>query len=365
MMQSESNAFSPAHAAGGFPPPGGGGFGGPPGAGGFGPPPGGVGFVGPPGGGGFGGPPGGGGFGGPPGGGGFGGPPGGGGFGPPPGGGGFGGPPGGGGFGPPPGGPGGFGPPPGGPGGFGPPPGGMMPPVGRSGRVVFAGRGGDLIVTYLMHVMIPMGAVLGVAFAGAAVAPAFDNPAAAFVISMPIALCLTVGIFWAALHGVVTLSRFHYENLTIEGQRCQYNGTVGGLVKTMWLDYVIMACTMGLYFPWYVTKLNKYEYSQVAVQSGEQLEFHGDPASLLGTYLIGAILMSLTGGLYFPWFANSMYEWRWNATSLGGRPFQFQKDPGGLLGTWLIQSLLTVCSGGIYAPWAICNMTEWEMRHVS
>ncbi len=240
-----------------------------------------------------------------------------------------------------------------------------MPPVGRSGRVVFAGRGGDLIVTYLMHVMIPMGAVLGVAFAGAAVAPAFDNPAAAFVISMPIALCLTVGIFWAALHGVVTLSRFHYENLTIEGQRCQYNGTVGGLVKTMWLDYVIMACTMGLYFPWYVTKLNKYEYSQVAVQSGEQLEFHGDPASLLGTYLIGAILMSLTGGLYFPWFANSMYEWRWNATSLGGRPFQFQKDPGGLLGTWLIQSLLTVCSGGIYAPWAICNMTEWEMRHVS
>lgn len=348
MVQSQdSNAFPPLHAAGGYPP------------GGYGPPGGGGGFP-PPGGGGFGGPPGGG----------YGGPPGGG-FGPPPGGGNFGGPPGGGGFGPPPGGPGGFGPPPGGPGGFGPPPGGpggFAPPMGGAGRVSFAGKGGDLIVTYLVQVVLPMMGiylVFGGLMAGVQMAFRNSNPSLGAALSLPFALCLAAGMMWAGLNAAVRLSRFHFENLTIEGKRCQYHGTVGSLVKAMWLDYVIMACTFGLYFPWYVTKLNKYQYSQVEVQGGERLEFNGDPASLLGTYIIGMILVSITFGIYFPWFANNMYEWRWNATSISGRPFRFMKDPGGLFGQWIINAILTMCTGGIYAPWAMCAMWDWETRHVS
>ena len=97
---------------------------------------------------------------------------------------------------------------------------------------------------------------------------------------------------------------------------------------------------------------------------GERLEFNGDPASLLGTYLIGMILVSVTAGIYFPWFMNNMYEWRWNATSISGRPFRFMKDPGGLFGQWIINAVLTMCTGGIYAPWAWCAMWDWEMRHV-
>lgn len=239
--------------------------------------------------------------------------------------------------------------------------------MGGAGRVAFAGKGGDLIVTYIVNVALPLLAAYMLPMAiGAGIQAAFrnSNPTVGAAISLPFMLVGLVGLFWGILNAMVRMSRFYYENLTIEGKRCQYHGTVGGLVKAMWVDYLIMACTFGLYFPWYVTKLNKYQYSQVDVQ-GERLEFNGDPASLLGTYLIGMILVSLTMGIYFPWFANNMYEWRWNATSISGRPFRFNKDPGGLFGQWIINSILTMCTMGIYAPWAMCKMWEWENTHVS
>lgn len=239
--------------------------------------------------------------------------------------------------------------------------------MGSAGRVAFAGKGGDLIVTYIVQCLLPIiGVYMLPMLIGMGISMSFrggDNASLGALLSIPFSLVAVVGLFWGILNVNVRLSRFHYENLTIEGKRCQYHGTVGGLVSAMWLDYLIMACTFGLYFPWFVTKLNKYQYSQVDVQ-GERLEFNGDPASLLGTYLIGMILVSVTAGIYFPWFMNNMYEWRWNATSISGRPFRFMKDPGGLFGQWIINAVLTMCTGGIYAPWAWCAMWDWEMRHV-
>lgn len=240
--------------------------------------------------------------------------------------------------------------------------------MGGAGRVAFGGKGGDLIVMYIVQVVLPLlGAYMIPALIGGGISAAFrngNNPGIGAAIAAPFMLIAVAGLIWGSLNAMVRITRFHYENVTIEGKRCQYHGTVGGLVKAMWLDYVIMACTFGLYFPWYVTKLNKYTYSQVDVQ-GERLEFNGDPGSLLGTYFLGMILTSLTFGIYFPWFANNMYEWRWNGTSISGRPFRFMKDPGGLFGQWILNAVLTMCTGGIYAPWAMCAMWDWETRHIS
>lgn len=237
-----------------------------------------------------------------------------------------------------------------------------------AGRVGFGGKGGDLIVVYLLQIVLPlMGVYLAFGALGAGVfllTKNGNNAGTIVALAAPLTLCFMVGLLWAGLYGANRLTRFHYENLVIEGKRCQYHGTVGGLVKAMWLDYIIMACTFGLYFPWYVTKLNKYTYSQVDVQ-GERLEFNGDPGTLLGTYILGLILLTFTCWIYYPWFANNMYEWRWNGTSISGRPFRFMKDPGGLFGQWILNAVLTMCTGGIYAPWAMCAMWDWETRHIS
>ena len=104
-------------------------------------------------------------------------------------------------------------------------------------------------------------------------------------------------------------------------------------------------------------------FAQVDV-SGERIQFHGDGGGLLGVWLLGMILCSITCYIYFPWHHNNMLEYEWNNSSLSGRPFRFQKDPGGFFGMWLLNTVLTVCTLGFYTPWAMSNQWDWESKHI-
>ncbi len=334
----ESNAVNtgPLHMAGGYPP---GGYGGPPGGG----------FGGPPGGGGYGGPPGGGGFGGPPGGG-FGGPPGGG-FGPPPGGG-FGGPPQGGGFGPPPG------------GGFGPPAGGGFGPPGS--RVVYQGTGGNLAVAMLLSVLLPMLGAYAIIGVGAAVGANMRGDAGQ-AISAIFTLVGGVALVIAGLFAANKMIGFYWDNMVIEGRRCQYRGTLGALFKAMILPYILTIVTFGIYTPWLVKRFKQYAYENVDV-SGERLQFNGNAGDLLVKFLItlAICLIPLVGGFVAgPWFINELHKWGWDNTSLGGRPFRYEATLVDTLVNFLLSTLLMACTLYIGMPWAMVMQWDYEAKHVS
>jgi hypothetical protein len=370
---------------GGQPPGGWGGGGGygppgappgaPPGGGGYGPPPGGA----PPGGGGYGPPPGGA-------------PPGGGGYGPPPGGappGGFG-PPGGappGGFGPPGGAPpGGYGPPPGG-GGFGPPPGagGYGPPPGAGGfpdpgggfggggqRVQFQGEGGKLLVTLLLWGFGPVivGGIISAIFSGIGVAVDSDkygNPGGvAMVLSLLGALIMLAIVFVGSLLLQNKILEFRWENTVIDGQRCRYTGTAGSLFKAMFVPLLLTYLTFGIYGPWMVVKMWSWQFENIEVNGQRgRLTFHGDGGTLLGKWILGAILTYCTLGIYGAWFVNDILEFYWQNTKIDGRGFNFRKDPGGFLGTYILTMVLTYCTAGIYMPWGMCNIIKWESERVA
>jgi len=364
--------------SGGGAPPGGG----PPGGGGYGPPPGGQpqgGYGQPPGGqpqGGYGAPPGGGGYGAPPGGQppGYGpppgGPPGGGGYGAPPGGGGYGAPPGGGGYGPPP----GPGAPPGGP-GWGAPPGGGYAPMGSQGalgaRAIFDGDGGKLFATYLLYMVAPLFASYVIAAILMGIGAGIESVArTGGVIAIPFMLLGGLVVF-AALIAVPLFFMnkflgFYYEALTLDGQRCNYVGTAGGLLKSQFLSMLLIAVTGGIYTPWALVNLKRWTYENVEV-SGQRgrLTFQGDGGTLFGTYLLGMILTYCTLGIYGAWLANDIFAFYWENTKLDGRGFAFRKDPGGFLGTYILTMLLSYCTMGIYLPWGICNLFKWEAERVA
>ena len=386
----------PGGGGGGYGPPGGGqppggGYGPPPGGappgGGYGPPPGGQpqggfgpqggqppGGYGPPGGG-YGPPPGGqppGGYGPPPGGqppGGYGGPPGGGGYGGPPGG--YGGPPGGGGYGPPP----GPGAPPGGPGWGGPPGGGYGAPMGAQGamgmRAVFSGDGGKLFATYLLYMMAPMFGSYVAVLALMGIGAGIDNLAGTRgVIAIPFmllgGLVLLASLIAVPLFFMNKFLGFYFEALALDGQRCNYVGTAGALLKSQFVNILLMMITFGIYTPWALVNLKKWTYENVEVggQRG-RLTFDGDGGTLFGTYLLGAILTYCTFGIYGAWLANDIFAFYWDNTKLDGRGFSFKKDPGGFLGTYILTVLLSNCTLGIYLPWGICNLFKWEAERVT
>lgn len=300
-----------------------------------------------------------------------------GGYGPPPGGGGYGPPPGGGGYGAPPGAPGapgGYGPPPGG--GFGAPPGGgFVPPgapmpMGTGGRVLFTGEGGELFKIYLLYNLVPIFGTYLVVGAMVGIGSFIDQQAKTGGIIGGVAALVGGLLFLAAIIGVAIafgqkFNEFHYQNTKLDGQQCEYRGTMGGLAKVIGVNMLLTMLTFGIYAPWAYVAYKKYCYENTLVngQPG-RLAFDGSPSDLLGKYIIGMILTYCTMGIYVFWLMNDIFAFQWENTKLDGRPFQFRRDPGGLFGTLILNYLLVYCTAGIYTPWMMCNLFKWESEHV-
>lgn len=304
-------------------------------------------------------------------------PPGGGGYGPPPG---AAPPAGGGGWGPPPGGAPGMGAPgmgayaPPGGGGYGPPPGPMGGGMGGGmpgQRVVFSGDGGKLFGTYLLYLAAPIAAAGAIAGIIAGIGIAIENAARTGgvlgILSLIFAgLVLIAGELIAIVMFANKFQGFYYEALSIDGQQCQYTGTPQEIAKIILINAVLTNITCGIYTPWAMVRMKEFIDSKVLVNGQpNRLTFHGDPASLLGTYILGSILTSITCGIYGPWFANDLFAFMWENTRFDGRPFQFRKDPGGFFGTYLLNMILSYVTCGIYAPWGMCNILKWEAERVA
>ena len=304
----------------------------------------------------------------------------------------------GGGYGQPPGPSGGYGPPPVAPGygpppaaaGYGPPPGpaygappgqgGYGPPLaapgyggqmgGGGGRADFRGDGGTLLVTYLMFVVGPIIGIVIACVILQLVGGSLDGLAnAGGIIAVPFML-LSMLIYFAGIIGVQVfftqkIAEFYATNIKIDGQDCRYTGQVKDLAGKLALNYVLLMVTFGIYMPWFIVNMKKFVYANTEVGGrAGRLTFDGDPATLLGKYIVGMLLTYCTLGIYTPWFANELMAFRWENTKLDGTPFTFKKDPGGFFGTFLLNMLLSYCTLGIYTPWAMCAFMKWEADHV-
>jgi uncharacterized membrane protein YjgN (DUF898 family) len=243
---------------------------------------------------------------------------------------------------------------------------------GGGQRVQFLGEGGKLLVTFLLWGLAPVFA--GGIFFGImqAVGVAIDhdrrgNPGPIAMVMMLIGMLVYYGV---VIVGSILFQNkmfeFRWENTVIDGQRCRYTGTAGGLFKAMFVPMLLTSLTLGIYAPWMVCKLWSWidENVEVNGQRG-RLTFHGDGGTLLGKWILGAILTYCTLGIYGAWFANDIFAFYWENTKIDGRGFGFRKDPGGFLGTYILTAVLSYCTLGIYMPWGLCNIIKWESERVS
>lgn len=238
-------------------------------------------------------------------------------------------------------------------------------------RVVFNGEGGKLFGTYLLYGAAPVAVayvIFGILFS---IGMAIDRAAGAGGILMVImgglgGLLLIAGVLVASVMFSNKFYAFYYEALSLDGQQCQYIGTPQELAKILVINAILTNITCGIYTPWAIVRMKEFVDSKVLVNGQpNRLTFHGDPASLLGTYILGSILTSVTCGIYAPWFINDIFAFMWENTKLDGRNYQFRKDPGGFFGTYLLAVILSSITCGIYYPWGFCNILKWEAERVA
>ena len=237
------------------------------------------------------------------------------------------------------------------------------------GRVVYNGTGGGLFMGILVGVLLPIFVAYALLFGSVMVGQQVRGDAGqaisalgslvgglALLVVMLIAANKMIGLYW--------------DNVVIEGKRCQYRGTVGGLVGALIVPYILTGITFGIYFPWLYAKMKEFVFANVDV-GGERLVFNGNPSDLLGKFLImlaivifGSIVVvgPILGGA---WFANELSAWEWNSTTISGRPFRYQATLGEVLVNQILVGLLAGCTMYIGLPWAMVMRWDFEAKHIA
>lgn len=145
-----------------------------------------------------------------------------------------------------------------------------------------------------------------------------------------------------------------------------FNGTGGEIFKELFVGALLTSITAGIYGPWFLVALNKYMYSRtrLVTPNGElQPEFKGTGGELFKEGLIGMLLVGITFGIYTPWFAarmKSFYDHNSIAKSSDGTVYGLrnQLNGGSIAKEFLIGMLLTGITFGIYAPWFVVKVMK-------
>ena len=100
--------------------------------------------------------------------------------------------------------------------------------------------------------------------------------------------------------------------MAVQQTSLRYTGKGVDILGRVILGAILMTITLGLYTPWYVNGLTRYVCQHVQVTnagSGRRVavDFTGSGTDLLGRFILWEIFVILTLGLYTPWMLNGFY----------------------------------------------------------
>jgi uncharacterized membrane protein YjgN (DUF898 family) len=144
----------------------------------------------------------------------------------------------------------------------------------------------------------------------------------------------------------------------------RFTGTGKELLGRLIGGVLLTVITAGIYGPWFLVGLYKYVLNHTEVRDAAdrelKLDCTGTGGQLFVTCLTGSLLMVVTLGIYAPWFATRLGSlllsstqakapdgttYTGRLTTTGGQTFM----------ALLVANFLTSLTFGIYLPWMLCK----------
>ena len=210
-----------------------------------------------------------------------------------------------------------------------------------------------------------------------------ENPGNMF--NLLASFCLLAVMMVAILILATPILRKIIGGVCLNDQPFTYSGRTGEFVLLNIGRGLLSVITLGIYAPWYVTRLLKYLAGRTSFQN-TSLSFNGKGLYLFGLLLATLILPMLLFSVAIPliikgfagniWFAVSIqavvvlilipymyfvYKWSVNA---GYRGYSIRWETQALpsMGMILLQILLTIITIGIYYPVALAKLYAYFMN---
>lgn len=152
--------------------------------------------------------------------------------------------------------------------------------------------------------------------------------------------------------------------------RLDYAGTGGQLFGLVLVNLLLTSITFGIYTPWAVCNLRRAALEKTSIYKGQEkigtMSFVGTGGGLIGTYLLGSILIGITCGIYMPWFQVNVWKFFQKNTGvhIGGKTYRGDfTGTGGELFIIFLQVLLVPLTLGLYTFWLICKENRFYLNN--
>ena len=153
--------------------------------------------------------------------------------------------------------------------------------------------------------------------------------------------------------------------------RFKFEGTGGALLWKFIAGMLLSMITLGIYLPWFLVSLLKYvqdNTTMVTPAGAVTLQFRGTGGQLFVALVVGYLLCLITLGIYSPWFITKLLKWFCDNTSArspagAGFALEYRGTGGGLFVTFLVGYLLSIITLGIYVPWFMCKVHRFVLDH--
>jgi uncharacterized membrane protein YjgN (DUF898 family) len=152
----------------------------------------------------------------------------------------------------------------------------------------------------------------------------------------------------------------------------EFRGTGGDLFKRLIVGAILSTITFGIYMPWMIVNLQKYIYENTTIKRSGRgdvaLEFTGTGGELFKVAFVGYLLTMVTFGIYSFWLMANLNKYFLSNSRGRAQDGEFRLDTeitgGELFGNLFVGYLLTMITFGIYGPWFICKLQKLYLEKV-
>jgi len=214
-------------------------------------------------------------------------------------------------------------------------------------RFGFHGTGKELLVGYLKAVVV-FGALVLIQL----------------LLGLAEQRILAVVVFWGGLVALWPLAligaiRYRLSRTSWRGIRFSFRGEYQPFVWLSVRGVLLMALTLGLYYPFYQTDVRRFLIEHSAFGS-TVFTFDGQGKELFGRFILAILLTIPTLGSVWIWYTALQRRYNWGHTSVAEAHFHSTVTGWGLFGLGLGNLIMIIFSLGLALPWATVRTLRYD-----
>jgi len=168
-------------------------------------------------------------------------------------------------------------------------------------------------------------------------------------------ITITLGIYYP--FALLKIRKYYTENISLEEKNFQFDSNNGcDFWCLLFVNSLLVTITLGIYYPWAWVNIQKNLLERTSYE-GKKFSTTASGGKLFCLYFVEGLLTVITLGIYYPWAMSKIMNYQVSSVTYGEKEkFELKLAGGEMFCLLVVQGgILISITVGIYTPWFMLN----------